>query len=129
MQACVVEDDAAIRQTLRAILELEGYDVLEASDGSAALEILRATEGPLVVLLDLLMPGMDGITLLQTVACGPELTESRAFIVVTAAPQMLTPPMTNLLNTMSIPIVAKPFDIDVLLDIVFRKAKALQVRG
>ncbi|MDB5074430.1 MAG: hypothetical protein JWO42_609 [Chloroflexi bacterium] len=129
MQACVVEDDAAIRQTLRAILELEGYDVLEASEGSAALEILRATEGPLVVLLDLLMPGMDGITLLQTVAADPELTESRAFIVVTAAPQMLTPPMTGLLNSMSIPIVVKPFDIDVLLDTVFRKAKALQVPG
>jgi CheY-like chemotaxis protein len=129
MQACVVEDDAAIRQTLRAILELEGYDVLEASEGSAALEIMRATEGPLVVLLDLLMPGMDGITLLQTVAADPELTESRAFIVVTAAPQMLTPPMTGLLNSMSIPIVVKPFDIDVLLDTVFRKAKALQVLG
>ncbi|MDB5059544.1 MAG: hypothetical protein JWO59_3016 [Chloroflexi bacterium] len=129
MQACVVEDDAAIRQTLRAILELDGYDVLEASEGSAALEILRATEGPLVVLLDLLMPGMDGITLLQTIASDPELTESRAFIVVTAAPQMLTPPMTGLLNSMSIPIVVKPFDIDVLLDTVFRKAKALQVLG
>ena len=57
----VVEDDADIRDMIRQILELEGYRVLTASDGSEALDHIRhAGERPSVILLDLMMPGMNG---------------------------------------------------------------------
>jgi CheY-like chemotaxis protein/anti-sigma regulatory factor (Ser/Thr protein kinase) len=55
----VVDDDAEIRQLLRRMLEPEGYTVVEAENGRVALERLRETP-PSVVLLDLMMPEMDG---------------------------------------------------------------------
>jgi len=55
----VVDDDATVRQLLRRMLESEGYAVVEAENGRAALERLRDMS-PGVVLLDLMMPEMDG---------------------------------------------------------------------
>jgi two-component system chemotaxis response regulator CheY len=56
----VVEDDADIRDMIRQILELEGYSVRTASDGHDALMQIRHGEPPRVILLDLMMPGMNG---------------------------------------------------------------------
>jgi CheY-like chemotaxis protein len=55
----VVDDDAGVRQLLRRMLEPEGYAVVEAENGRVALERLREV-APSVVLLDLMMPEMDG---------------------------------------------------------------------
>ena len=57
----LVDDDRDIRETVSGILEDEGYPVLQASDGDDALAVLReATPKPCVILLDLMMPKMDG---------------------------------------------------------------------
>jgi CheY-like chemotaxis protein len=56
----VVEDDREVRESLVAVLEDAGYSVLSASDGRAALELLRAGPLPSLILLDLMMPVMDG---------------------------------------------------------------------
>jgi DNA-binding response OmpR family regulator len=55
----VIDDEAPIRLLCRVNLEAEGMDVLEAADGPAGLEKARA-EHPDVVLLDVMMPGLDG---------------------------------------------------------------------
>lgn len=55
----VVEDDSDVREMLRALLEDEGYDVLEAVDGDAALTLAAAVR-PDLVLLDLRLPGRHG---------------------------------------------------------------------
>jgi CheY-like chemotaxis protein len=55
----VVDDDAEVRQLFRRMLEPEGYTVVEAANGRIALERLRDVS-PSVVLLDLMMPEMDG---------------------------------------------------------------------
>ena len=55
----VVDDDDGIRTSLRLALEDHGYKVLEAPDGETALDRMR-TEPPDVVVLDLMLPGMDG---------------------------------------------------------------------
>jgi len=55
----IVDDDASVRQLLRRMLEPEGYTVIEAENGRAALERLREVS-PSAVLLDLMMPEMDG---------------------------------------------------------------------
>ena len=57
----IVDDDRAIRTTLRDLLKDEGYPVGEAVDGLAALPVLREDPHPLVVLLDMSMPRMDDI--------------------------------------------------------------------
>ena len=59
----LVDDDADLRQRLRDLLEKEGWTVDEAADGQAALTAL-ADRPPALVLLDLLMPGMDGFEFL-----------------------------------------------------------------
>lgn len=59
----VVDDDDAIRGVVRTVLEADSFEVVEAADGQAALMLLDAINGrgPDVVVLDLMMPGMDGI--------------------------------------------------------------------
>lgn len=61
----VVEDDAAIAMGLRINLEKEGYDVRLANDGEAALETIRGRK-PDLVILDLMLPNMNGFEVLQT---------------------------------------------------------------
>ena len=59
MKVLVVDDEAPIRLLCRVNLEAEGMDVLEAQDGHTGLELARS-EGPDAVLLDVMMPGLDG---------------------------------------------------------------------
>lgn len=56
----VVDDDPDIRETIALILESSGCEVRQAANGAAALELLREGEPPCLVLLDLMMPVMDG---------------------------------------------------------------------
>jgi two-component system, OmpR family, response regulator MprA len=59
----VVDDERAVRDSLRRALELEGYDIELAADGSEALTLLteNGESQPDVVILDVLMPGIDGL--------------------------------------------------------------------
>jgi len=61
----VVEDDEVIRGMLVFLLEGEGHTVEQAADGAEALEILRRRT-PECIVLDLMMPGVDGLTVLRT---------------------------------------------------------------
>lgn len=60
----VVEDEAAMRSLLRTALEDAGFEVLEASDGEQGLAVAEA-ERPSLILLDIIMTKMDGITMLK----------------------------------------------------------------
>ena len=62
MKILVVDDERAVRESLRRALELEGYEIELAEDGRAALSRLEDDEGqPDAVILDVLMPGVDGL--------------------------------------------------------------------
>ncbi len=114
----IVDDDADIRVSMRAMLEgIGGHTVLEATDGVSGLEQLRASETPLVVLLDLLMPRLDGIGLLQEVAADESLATRHAYVLVTVSRRARLPEFRNGL-ALAVPIVPKPFDMDVLLSLV-----------
>jgi len=63
-QILVVDDEDCIRQSLNGILKDEGYEVLEAKDGLQALKQIEA-DPPELVLLDIWMPGMDGMEVLE----------------------------------------------------------------
>ena len=60
----IVDDDADIRRLAGSALKQEGYDVLQADSGENALEILRTTEVDAVI-LDIMLPGMDGLETLR----------------------------------------------------------------
>src|SRR6478672_11837213 len=66
----VVEDEAALRQSIGRLLQKEGYQVLEAPNGATALEILDDAAGKAIslVLTDLRMPVMDGRQLASALA-------------------------------------------------------------
>jgi two-component system, OmpR family, response regulator MprA len=61
MKILVVDDERAVRDSLRRALELEGYEIELAADGSEALYRLEGSEEPDAMILDVLMPGVDGL--------------------------------------------------------------------
>ena len=120
----VVEDDDTIRAAVRMLLEDEGYGVQEALDGAAALALLRASPERMVVLLDLLMPGMDGLAVLRTLADEMELA-TRHSCIMFAAKTIPPPEVADLLGRLHMPYVTKPFDTDQLLAVVAEAAERL----
>ena len=61
MKILVVDDEQAVRESLRRALQLEGYEVELASDGAEAIERLERNAEPDAIVLDILMPGVDGL--------------------------------------------------------------------
>lgn len=79
----VIDDDAVIRMLVRDVLSIEGYDVEEAVDGFAGLRAIEAKR-PDCVILDVMMPGLDGHNVLERIRSadgGPDLP----VIMLTAA--------------------------------------------
>lgn len=73
----VVDDNEALRENLAEALELEGYEVAVAADGLGALARLAEDARFAAVLLDLMMPGMDGRELLSRIRGDPRLASLR----------------------------------------------------
>ena len=86
----VVEDDPSVRGLLQTLLSAEGYDVVTASDGLAGL--VKATSShPSLVLLDLMMPDLGGVRVLEEMRDDPELVDIPVIVVtgkVDAVPGM-----------------------------------------
>jgi DNA-binding response OmpR family regulator len=78
----VIDDEAPIRLLCRVNLEAEGMDVSEASDGPSGLELARA-ERPDAILLDVMMPGLDGWTVAERLL-EDEATSSIPVVFLTA---------------------------------------------
>ena len=78
----VIDDESAIRDSLRMTLEYEGYECLLAATGQEGLA-LAEREAPDLVLLDVKMPGMDGITAARLIAAD----RLAAILVLTAFSQ------------------------------------------
>ena len=66
MKILVVDYERAVRESLRRALELEGYEIELAEDGSQALERLESEAEPDAMVLDILMPGVDGLEVSRT---------------------------------------------------------------
>ena len=76
----VVEDDPSVRGLLDTLLQAEGYEVVTASDGLAGLVKLTATR-PALVLLDLMMPDLGGVRVLEELRQDPELADTPVIVV------------------------------------------------
>jgi CheY-like chemotaxis protein len=71
----IVDDDFDVRETLLDILSGEGYRVIAAANGAEALELLQKGARPSLILLDLMMPVMDGETFCRVQRMEPELAD------------------------------------------------------
>src|SRR5690349_5248872 len=69
----VIDDDDDIRETLEHLLELNGWTVTTAASGERGLDRLRRTPRPTMILLDLVMPGLDGFAFRATQLGDPAL--------------------------------------------------------
>lgn len=103
----LVEDEDAIRFEMRELLEEEGYSVEEATNGQEALDALSHGAEPDLVLLDLMMPVMDGWSLLEEI----EAHHAGVPVVITTAADTFDLPRR-------IPRVHKPYALEPLLDMV-----------
>ncbi len=106
----VVEDDPSVRGLLQTLLSAEGYDVVTASDGLAGL-IKATAASPALVLLDLMMPDLGGVRVLEEMRGDPELAEIPV-IVVTGKIDAV-PGMKELLGEQN--VFLKPFGVSDLL--------------
>ncbi len=61
----IVEDDAVIRETIQIALEMDGYKVFTAKNGEEGMSLLSTIERPCLILLDLMMPVMDGFEFIR----------------------------------------------------------------
>jgi len=82
----VVEDDRDLRNTLCAALQLEGYVAVCTENGEAALRYLATGARPCLILLDLMMPVMDGWTFRQELQKDPSLAAIPVVVMTAAIP-------------------------------------------
>ncbi len=106
----VVDDEPALRAVLRAVLDDEGYAVLEAAHGPAMLELLARKRADMV-LLDVMMPGGDGREAYRHLRARADLPDVPVVMMSAAVqPDGLDPSIAAFLR--------KPFDLDDLLTLV-----------
>ena len=99
----VVEDEMESRETLREILELEGYKVRTAVNGREALDTLTAIGDEIcIVLLDLFMPVMDGWQVIDELKASGRLASTQIVVITSAAHRAPA----------GIPVFQKPLDLD-----------------
>jgi CheY-like chemotaxis protein len=107
----VVEDDPELREMMVQMLVLEGFVAEAACDGVEALDKLRSAGiRPHVILLDMMMPRMDGWEFCRQQALDPAL-EHIPVVVLTAAPR-------EHVEVGAAAVLSKPFDYDTLLHTV-----------
>jgi CheY-like chemotaxis protein len=110
----VVDDDPDICAALQMVLQVYGYHVTTASDGAEALHKLRGGEVPSIILLDLMMPGMDGVQFRSEQLRDPELA-TIPVVVLSGGGDVAAKAAA-----IGVEGLAKPVDLDVLLDRVRR---------
>src|SRR5919201_5757509 len=106
MRVLVIDDEAPIRLLCRVNLEAEGMEVLEAGDGPSGLEKARAEE-PSVILLDVMMPGLDGWHVAEELLEDPR-TSGIPIIFLTARAELRDRPRG--IDIGGLDYVTKPFN-------------------
>lgn len=118
-RVCVVDDDPGIRESLLYLFEDAGFEVVEAGDGLTALAILRTDKRPFVVLLDRMLPRLDGVGTLRRLRDEPpELLRRIAVLFMTARNDPLDRQIADFLRDATVATIAKPFDLDALVELV-----------
>lgn len=112
----VVDDEIGIARLLEDVLVDEGHDVLLASNGAQALEVMAACP-PAVVLTDFMMPVMDGIALVEAMAANPAFAHIPV-VLMSSMPEAMIAERTARHSA----FVRKPFNLFDLVDLANRLA-------
>lgn len=107
----VVDDDDAVRETIVEVLEDARYDVRAARNGREAIDILRSNSRPCLILLDLMMPVMNGWEFVRETAQDPALSDLPICLVTAVA-------ATQQLPDGPVAVVRKPLELTDLLNVV-----------
>jgi CheY-like chemotaxis protein len=118
----VVDDDADIRDALNMALTEEGYDAHGVEDGEKALEWLRREPPPNVILLDMMMPRMNGWQFRNAQRADPQLAEIPVIVVSAAADNALR--AAGAAKALEVDaVLRKPVDLDELFRAVERAVR------
>jgi len=108
----VIDDDNELREALCDALEVEGYQVVCVEHGAAALDHLQSTQQPpCVILLDLMMPVMDGRAFREALLERPELAGIPVVLITAAGPKAAA-------SVSATTILHKPLRINNVIDVV-----------
>jgi CheY-like chemotaxis protein len=116
----IVDDDETIAELLMDLLDSEGYRVIVARDGPTALAAARR-ERPDMILSDCMMPGLSGTQLVNELRRHAATRDIRVALMSSTRPRGFNQP--------DVPFLAKPFEIDDLLDLVARCTRAAVYAG
>lgn len=109
----LVDDDADLRDSLQLVLEMRGYEVFAARDGADALDQLARGPLPCVVLLDLMMPGMNGVEFRDRQLEDPRIKDLPVVLLTGAGAHAVEPRVAA-----GSVVLRKPFDFDRLFDLL-----------
>src|SRR5918997_193954 len=110
----VVEDYEDSRFTMRIGLEEQGFRILEASDGEQAVEV-ALRERPPVILMDLSLPGLDGLEATRIIRANPEMRDT---LIVAVTAHIEADYRTKALEAGCNAYVTKPIDFNFLNDLI-----------
>jgi CheY-like chemotaxis protein len=106
----VIEDNKEIQDSLKVALEVEGYNVFTADNGKEGLEALNKMPTPCVILLDLMMPVMNGWEFVDEISKDIMLSSIPVVVVSAFGDKKGTPKTEG--------YIQKPVDLDALLNTV-----------
>jgi DNA-binding NtrC family response regulator len=113
----LIDDDSSMRFLLKSLLEKAGYEVQEAKDGRAGVELFGEKPAQIVI-VDIFMPEKDGI---ETIGCIREKDPSCKFLAISGGGQMKNMDMLRYSKILGAhEILEKPFSRDELLSVVKR---------
>lgn len=112
----IVEDDALVRESLQMVLEAYDFSVLSASNGKEALDILKSGTAVCLVLLDIMMPVMNGWDFLEAKAADEKLAEIPVVILSAADARH---PVAKL----AVSFLPKPISVDSLVHVLQKYCK------
>ncbi len=107
----VIEDDRSIREMLSQALEIEGHRVTAAANGAEGIRLLNEGPSPCIILLDLMMPVMNGWQFMEAKQTLPSALQAVPVVVVSAYSERAQSLSCHA-------VLKKPIDLDVLLEMV-----------
>jgi CheY-like chemotaxis protein len=114
----LIDDNEDVRVSMKALLEIEGYAVVAAADGEEGLAQLRDGLDPCVILLDMLMPGKDGLQFRTEQLADP------VFAAIPTIAYSANPGLESKAVLLGLPFIKKPDLPGTVLDVVERYARA-----
>ena len=111
LKVLVADDEPALRKLLKTNMELEGYETLEASNGAEVLECVER-DNPDIILLDIMMPVMDGWEVMTALASNPEYEQKVILVSAKASDDA----QLQGWELGADEYITKPFDLDSLLE-------------